>query len=144
MTEPRRVFDELLELLTESADPAFRDLDMRSTVEVLEMMNREDAKVAAAVGAEIPHIARAVELVVDALVGGGRLVYATCSILPCENAEVVRGAVEREGFLVRSAADVLSSQGISADDIVTEEGYLRVDPRSGVGDGFFAAILTRR
>ena len=62
MSESRRVFDELLELLTESSDPAFRDLDSRSVIEILETMNREDAKIAVAVAAEIPQIARAVEL----------------------------------------------------------------------------------
>lgn len=76
MSESRRVFDELLELLTESSDPAFRDLDSRSVIEILETMNREDAKIAAAVAAEIPHIARAVDLSVEALGSGGRLIYA--------------------------------------------------------------------
>jgi N-acetylmuramic acid 6-phosphate etherase len=70
------VFDELMELLTEAADPAFRDLDTRDTVSILETMNREDARVPAAVASEIPHIARAVELAAEALAAGGRLIYA--------------------------------------------------------------------
>jgi len=38
-------------------------------------MNREDRKVAAAVGQELPAIARAVDAIVGAMSGGGRLIY---------------------------------------------------------------------
>ena len=39
-------------------------------------MNREDRKVAVAVGRELPPIARAVDAIVDAIRNGGRLIYA--------------------------------------------------------------------
>jgi N-acetylmuramic acid 6-phosphate etherase len=61
--------------LTEQRNPASTALDMLSTVEVLRLMNREDAKAVAAVKAEVASIARAVDLVVASFEAGGRLIY---------------------------------------------------------------------
>jgi N-acetylmuramic acid 6-phosphate etherase len=61
--------------ITERENPAAASLDTKSTREVLRIINREDAKVAPAVGRMIPQIERAVDLIVEALEMGGRLVY---------------------------------------------------------------------
>jgi N-acetylmuramic acid 6-phosphate etherase len=50
-------------------------LDRLSTQGILRLMNREDRKVAAAVGREIPSIARAVDAIVASIKKGGRLLY---------------------------------------------------------------------
>jgi len=47
-----------------------------SALEIVRLMNREDRKVAVAVGRELPAIALAVDAVVDAIRNGGRLIYA--------------------------------------------------------------------
>lgn len=60
---------------TETANPLTGALDAMTVPEILRVMNDEDAGVAAAVAAEIPRIARAVDLAVAALTGGGRLIY---------------------------------------------------------------------
>ena len=46
-----------------------------SALEIVRLMNREDRKVAVAVGRELPAIARAVDAIVDAIRNGGRLIY---------------------------------------------------------------------
>jgi len=46
-----------------------------STMQVVRLMNREDRKVAAAVGRVLPAIARAADAIVKAIRNGGRLVY---------------------------------------------------------------------
>jgi N-acetylmuramic acid 6-phosphate etherase len=46
-----------------------------TAVEIVRLMNREDRKVAVAVGREIPAIARAVEAIVRGMRNGGRLIY---------------------------------------------------------------------
>jgi N-acetylmuramic acid 6-phosphate etherase len=51
------------------------DLDLRTTRELVELINDEDATVAAAVRRAAPRLAAAVDGVVDRLRGGGRLVY---------------------------------------------------------------------
>lgn len=60
---------------TERANQASADLERRSTLEILEIMNREDAGVAAAVGACLTQIGDAVEAIIERLRDGGRLVY---------------------------------------------------------------------
>lgn len=60
---------------TEQRNPRSRNLDMKSTREILQIINREDAAVARAVGREIPRIERAVREIVARLRKGGRLFY---------------------------------------------------------------------
>ena len=62
-------------LPTEAMNPATRDLDRMTAAEIVAAMHAEDATVAAAVGRELPQIARAVEVIAARLRAGGRLVY---------------------------------------------------------------------
>jgi 16S rRNA (cytosine967-C5)-methyltransferase len=57
---------------------------------------------------------------------GGRLVYATCSILPCENRDRIEALLSAEPDFVRERTDFHAS------------------PATTGGDGFYAAILARR
>ena len=66
---------DLAALLTEQANPASRHIDKLSIEEMLRVISAEDRKVAEAVRAEIPPIARAVEGIVEAFRIGGRLFY---------------------------------------------------------------------
>ena len=60
---------------TEQRLAASRNLDCMTAAQVVRLMNREDRKVAIAVGRELPAIARAVDAIVAAMRGGGRLFY---------------------------------------------------------------------
>src|SRR5208337_4362851 len=62
-------------LLTEQVNPASKGIDGLATPDVLRILNQEDQKVAAAVASEIPQIAKAVDAIVEAMRGGGRLFY---------------------------------------------------------------------
>lgn len=66
---------DLAALLTEQANPASAHIDKLSTAEMLAVMNDEDRKVAESVKLEIPHIARAVDGILEAFRKGGRLFY---------------------------------------------------------------------
>ena len=80
---------------------------------------------------------------------GGRLVYATCSLLAAENDAVVSAFLAAHPeFVSLSATDVLRQQGI---DIDGEGGgmrdggeRLRLLPHRHGTDGFFAAVMERR
>jgi N-acetylmuramic acid 6-phosphate etherase len=61
--------------MTERRLAASRNLDRMTSIEIVRLMNYEDRKVAIAVGRELPAIARAVDAIVAALRGGGRLFY---------------------------------------------------------------------
>jgi len=67
--------ENLSHLTTEQPNRASTDLDLKSALEVARIINAEDAKVAAAVHRAIPQIARAIELIADAMRRGGRLIY---------------------------------------------------------------------
>jgi N-acetylmuramic acid 6-phosphate etherase len=60
---------------TEQRNPASKNLDRMTAREMVRLMNREDRKVAAAVGRELAAIARAVDAIADAIRKGGRLIY---------------------------------------------------------------------
>src|SRR5258708_40036106 len=61
--------------LTEKRNAASRNLDRMAAAEIVRLMNREDRRVALAVGRELPEIARAVDAIVGAIRKGGRLIY---------------------------------------------------------------------
>jgi 16S rRNA (cytosine967-C5)-methyltransferase len=71
---------------------------------------------------------------------GGRLVYATCSLLKEENEAVVETFLNRHSeFRLGSANDILHGQGVTLDTGV----YLRLRPDLHGTDGFFAAVMER-
>jgi N-acetylmuramic acid 6-phosphate etherase len=73
---PRKTAPEnLSRLTTEQPNRASTDLDLKSALEVARIINAEDAKVAAAVQNALPQIARAIDLIANALRRGGRLIY---------------------------------------------------------------------
>jgi len=72
---------------------------------------------------------------------GGRLVYATCSILPEENEQQIDAFLARvPGFSLLDAADVLAGQKI---ELPMQDAFLRLRPDEHGTDGFFAAVLQK-
>ena len=67
--------ENLSRLTTEQTNLASMDLDLKSALEVVRVINAEDAKVVDAVRRALPQIARAVGLIANALQRGGRLIY---------------------------------------------------------------------
>jgi len=62
-------------LETEKINPATSEIDRMSPLEIVQVINAEDAKVAEAVRHELPHIARAIEEIAARMRRGGRLLY---------------------------------------------------------------------
>jgi len=67
--------EELAALATEQRNKSTREIDRFTTAEILRLINSEDKCVAHAVESEIPYVVKAVELVVQSLREGGRLIY---------------------------------------------------------------------
>ena len=78
---------------------------------------------------------------------GGRLVYATCSLLAVENQQVVEGFLQVRPEFVRSAAhQVLAGQRVLLPESwkpFTPQGDLMLWPHRSHTDGFYAACLVR-
>jgi N-acetylmuramic acid 6-phosphate etherase len=65
----------LRQLSTEQPNPASKNLDLKSSLQIVRILNREDAKVALAVKRALPQIAAAIDVIAAALKRGGRLIY---------------------------------------------------------------------
>jgi len=103
------------------------DLKWRQTPETVAELTRKQADILAG-------SARLVK-------AGGRLVYATCSILVEENEAIVDAFLAAHPDFVRlSAAEVLAKQGIE----IAVGTDLRLAPHTHGTDGFFAAVLDRK
>jgi 16S rRNA (cytosine967-C5)-methyltransferase len=81
---------------------------------------------------------------------GGRLIYATCSVLPEENEAIAEafGAANPD-FEAQDAADVLEGLKVPGAEALCAGGesgkrYLRLWPHRHSTDGFFAAVWNRK
>jgi 16S rRNA (cytosine967-C5)-methyltransferase len=102
------------------------DLKWRQTPQSLAELVRKQASILAAA-------ARLVK-------PGGRLVYATCSLLPEENEDIALAFLrESPQFVLQNASALLQAHGVALD---TGE-WFRVAPHRHGMDGFFAAVLER-
>jgi len=130
-------------LVTESRLSRDADYDELSTRELLELVNREDAIVPAAVAAAVDELAAAIDAIVERLRGGGRLVYvgagtsgrlgaldaeeceSTFSTEPGQVTAIVAGAslgsaAERDAAEddAEAGADAVGALGTARDDAV--------------------------
>jgi 16S rRNA (cytosine967-C5)-methyltransferase len=75
---------------------------------------------------------------------GGRLVYATCSLLADENEGVARAfAAEHPQFQPLDAGEALAKAHVEQAETLVADGCLRLWPHRHGTDGFFAAVWQR-
>lgn len=73
---------------------------------------------------------------------GGRLIYATCSMLPDENENQIQTFLATHPeFSVKPIAEVWAEEGYGT--VPVDGAYLRLSPGRHDTDGFFAAVMTR-
>jgi 16S rRNA (cytosine967-C5)-methyltransferase len=74
---------------------------------------------------------------------GGRLIYATCSILPCENEDQIAAFVERNAdFVIRFGRDVWR-ESVGTAPPPGMDRFFHATPLTTGTDGFFVAVLER-
>lgn len=61
--------------ITEQVHPRTRELDQMTALEIVRVMNEEDSRIAAAVAAILPAIARTIDSITEKMRAGGRLFY---------------------------------------------------------------------
>ncbi|HOY35347.1 MAG TPA: RsmB/NOP family class I SAM-dependent RNA methyltransferase [Piscinibacter sp.] len=76
---------------------------------------------------------------------GGRLVYATCSLLGVENEAIADAFTEanRATFRPLAADEVLAAAHVEGAQALVRHGFLRLWPHRHGTDGFFAAVWQR-
>ncbi len=62
-------------LITEQRNQATQDIDLNSTLEIVDIINNEDSKVITAVHSERQNISSAIDLIVESFKKGGHLFY---------------------------------------------------------------------
>ncbi len=72
---------------------------------------------------------------------GGRLVYATCSLLPEENAQLIEAFLAEGAFTLLPVSELLAQAKM---DLPQSQDYLQLSPARDGTDGFFAAVLIKR
>jgi 16S rRNA (cytosine967-C5)-methyltransferase len=108
-----------------------RDPDLKWT--------REEADLEPLAAAERAMLVRAASLVRP----GGRLVYATCSSEPEENADVIASAVRTLGVNGGLTLAPVQPGGDIPADAVDDQGHFVTTPFTHGLDAFFAAVLVR-
>lgn len=84
------------------------------------------------------------------LKSGGRLVYATCSVLPQENEAIAQAfSAANPDFVALDVADILAGLKVDQASTLCSGGdngqrYLRLWPHRHQTDGFFAAVWQRK
>ncbi|RPI69191.1 MAG: N-acetylmuramic acid 6-phosphate etherase [Ignavibacteriales bacterium] len=73
--DQKKIFEELKGITTEQRNLRSMDIDSKSTLEILKLINEEDKTVPLAVEKELDYIAQAVDIIVEAIKKGGRLLY---------------------------------------------------------------------
>ena len=74
---------------------------------------------------------------------GARMVYATCSVLACENEDVIEAFLARNSaFQAIPAVEIWRSVALS-DPPPTLQHYFKASPLKTGTDGFFVCIMTR-
>lgn len=129
---PKGVFEQIKDLVTEQRNPQTMDIDSKSTLEILKLINQEDKKVPRRLEEELPQIAKAVDLIVGSLKNGGRLFYigagtsgrlgvldaAECPPTFGTDPEMIQGVIAGgKGTLIRSREGVEDKYQAGASDL---------------------------
>lgn len=136
-------------LLTEQSNPNSQNLDRLSSLELVDLFNREDARVLAAISAARTALAEAIDLAATALQRGGRMFYvgagtsgrlgvldaAECPPTFCTPPELVQGIIAGgAGALVRSSED-LEDRADDGEEAIAQRQIHELDIVIGITAG---------
>lgn len=145
----------LEKLITESVNPDTVTIDECSTEEILRMINREDKKIAPAVEEEIPQIAKAVDLLYQALKNGGRMFYvgagtsgrlgvldaSECPPTYGTDPDMVQGFIAGGDVALRSAVEGCEDDMQAGRDLILQNGITSGDVVIGITASGSAAFV---
>ncbi|SCA58183.1 putative tRNA/rRNA cytosine-C5-methylase [Candidatus Terasakiella magnetica] len=75
---------------------------------------------------------------------GGRMIYATCSLLPEENEEQIENFLKENDKFTLVKAKTVWEENFETPYPCANEDYLRLSPHTNGCDGFFACVLEKK
>lgn len=100
-----------------------------------------------ALGERMEDQARVLDTAARFVKPGGRLVYATCSVLPQENSGQIEAFLERDSRFERGSAAASFGAALPGKALpvhASPEGHLMLTPASTSTDGFFVSVVRRK
>ena len=142
-------------LTTEGINPVTSMIDELPTEQMLALINQEDATVPAAVAAELPHIANAVEALHDVLASGGRMFYigagtsgrlgvldaSECPPTFGTDPELVQGYIAGGDIALRVAVEGCEDDGEEGRTLIDRIGVTSKDAVIGISASGSAAFV---
>jgi len=136
-------------LLTEQANPNSQNLDQLSSLELVELFNREDEKVLTAVAAVKTDLARAIDCTAEALRHGGRLFYvgagtsgrlgvldaAECPPTFCTPPELIQGIIAGGAAALVKSSEDLEDRAEDGDAAIGRRQITHLDVVVGITAG---------
>ena len=136
-------------LITEQRNQNTHDIDCKSTLEVVDIINAEDSIVINAVHNERQNIARAVDLIVESFQKGGRLFYfgagtsgrlgvldaSECPPTFGTNPELVRGIIAGGIDALTRSIEGAEDRHVDGEQAITENGINGNDIVVGIATG---------
>ncbi len=136
-------------LLTEQANPASQDLDQLTSLELVDLFNREDAHVISAIAAARNELAAAIDLTAAALRQGGRLFYigagtsgrlgvldaAECPPTFCTPPELVQGIIAGGAAALLRSSEQLEDQAADGAEAIAHHHITSQDVVVGITAG---------
>lgn len=142
--------------LTESINPASKDLDTKSIAEIIEIMSNEDRRVVEAVHQASEQIERAVDAVVKIFNNGGRLFYigagtsgrlgvldaSECPPTFSVSSEMVQGIIAGGDIALRKAIEGAEDDEEAGRQAIHENGVRQGDLVIGISASGLAAFVS--
>ncbi len=145
-----KVYEEIKDLITEASNPASEDIDDKDTLEILEIINKEDHTVPGVVEKEIPYIAEAVDMLTRTFKKGGRLFYigagtsgrlgvldaAECPPTFGSDPQMIQGIIAGgEKALIRAQEGYEDKAELGAKDLM-DRGFSKNDVACGIAASY--------
>ena len=133
----REKLADLETLVTEQQNPNSRNIDTKSTAEILQIINSEDQYIPRAVKKELDNISRVVDRVVEVFKRNGRLFYVGAGTDP----EMVQGIIAGGNEALIKTVEWIEDKEEYGEKVIVEKGITNKDIVIGISASGYAPFV---